>query len=134
VGDAAKPQDWWDNRPFDRILVDAPCSATGVIRRHPDIKIHRTPADITALRNSQKQILEGLWPLLTPGGRLLYVTCSILNEENEEQITDFLARHPDAEEIKLTVPYGLARAAGQQILPGEHGMDGFYYAYLQRKF
>jgi len=134
VGDAAKPQDWWDNRQFDRILVDAPCSATGVIRRHPDIKIHRTPADVVALERIQKQILEGLWPLLVRGGKLLYATCSILNEENEEQIIGFLARHPDAQEIKLTVPHSIARAAGRQILPGEHGMDGFYYAYLQKKF
>jgi 16S rRNA (cytosine967-C5)-methyltransferase len=132
AGDAAKPQDWWDNRPFDRILVDAPCSATGVIRRHPDIKIHRTPADIVALEKTQKQILEGLWPLLLPGGRLLYVTCSILTQENENQITRFLACHDDAAEIKLTVPSGIPRAAGQQILPGEQGMDGFYYACLQK--
>jgi 16S rRNA (cytosine967-C5)-methyltransferase len=132
VGDAAKPQDWWDNRPFDRILADAPCSATGVIRRHPDIKIHRTPADIAALKNTQKQILEGLWPLLTHGGKLLYVTCSILTQENENQITRFLACHGDAAEIKLTVPSGIPRAVGQQILPGEQGMDGFYYACLQK--
>ncbi len=132
AGDAASPQEWWDGRLFERILVDAPCSATGVIRRHPDIKIHRRPTDIAKLHYTQKQILASLWPLLAPGGNLLYVTCSILRQENEDQIAPFLAAHSDAVEIDLPVPHGVRRTAGRQILPGEHDMDGFYYVCLQK--
>jgi 16S rRNA (cytosine967-C5)-methyltransferase len=132
IGDAANPAGWWDGQGFDRILADVPCSATGVIRRHPDIKIRRRPGDLPRLIATQEQILEGLWPLLKPGGKLLYATCSILPDENEDQITAFLRRHPDATEDVLTTEAGRARAVGRQILPGEAGMDGFYYARLRK--
>jgi 16S rRNA (cytosine967-C5)-methyltransferase len=132
VGDAAHPAGWWDGQAFDRILADVPCSATGVIRRHPDIKVRRRPEDLPRLIATQEQILEGLWPLLKPGGKLLYATCSILPDENEDQITAFLRRHPDATEDVLTTEAGRARAVGRQILPGEAGMDGFYYARLRK--
>ncbi|MDH3406783.1 MAG: 16S rRNA (cytosine(967)-C(5))-methyltransferase RsmB [Gammaproteobacteria bacterium] len=130
TGDAANPTNWWDGRPFDRILTDIPCSATGVIRRHPDIKRRRQPEDMPRLVATQERILEGLWPLLKPGGKLLYVTCSILPVENENQITAFLMRHPEATEEPLSLDAGRARPVGWQILPGEAGMDGFYYAKL----
>ena len=128
IGDAANPAPWWDGRPFDRILADAPCSATGVIRRHPDIKIRRRPEDLPRLVATQERILDGLWPLLKPGGKLLYVTCSMLPTENEKQVASFLARHSDAAELPLSMSMGRERAKGWQILPGEAGMDGFYYA------
>jgi 16S rRNA (cytosine967-C5)-methyltransferase len=136
AGDAAAPADWWDGRPFDRILLDAPCSATGVIRRHPDIRLHRTARDLARLAATQARLLDSLWPLLAPGGKLLYVTCSILPEENLQQIVAFLARHADARAWPLDHP-GLDRHArfdgqGHQILPGTAGMDGFYYAGLVR--
>jgi 16S rRNA (cytosine967-C5)-methyltransferase len=132
IGDAANPADWWDGRPFDRILADVPCSATGVIRRHPDIKLRRQPGDLPRLVAAQERILNGLWPLLKPGGKLLYVTCSILPVENENQMTAFLKRHPEAAEETLSLVAGRARAVGRQILPGEAGMDGFYYAKLRK--
>ena len=132
VGDAANPADWWDGRPFDRILADLPCSATGVIRRHPDIKLRRRPEDLPRLTATQEQILDGLWPLLKPGGKLLYATCSILPVENEDRMTSFLRRHPDAAEDDLPTDAGRARTIGRQILPGEAGMDGFYYARLRK--
>jgi 16S rRNA (cytosine967-C5)-methyltransferase len=132
VGDAAHPAGWWDGQAFDRILADVPCSATGVIRRHPDIKVRRRPEDLPRLIATQEQILEGLWPLLKPGGKLVYATCSILPVENENQMTAFLRRHPDATEDVLTTEAGRARAVGRQILPGEAGMDGFYYARLRK--
>jgi 16S rRNA (cytosine967-C5)-methyltransferase len=132
IGDAAHPAGWWDGQAFDRILADVPCSATGVIRRHPDIKVRRRPEDLPRLIATQEQILEGLWPLLKPGGKLVYATCSILPAENENQMTAFLRRHPDATEDVLTTEAGRARAVGRQILPGEAGMDGFYYARLRK--
>ena len=132
TGDAGEPSEWWDGRPFDRILVDVPCSAMGVIRRHPDIKVRRRPEDLPRLVAAQARILEGLWPLLKPGGKLLYVTCSILAVENEKQLSAFLARHPEAREVMLPTSAGRARAAGRQILPGEAGMDGFYYACIRK--
>ena len=132
IGDAAKPAPWWNGHPFDRILADVPCSATGVIRRHPDIKIRRRPEDLSQLSATQASILDGLWPLLKPGGKLLYATCSILPVENENQMTAFLRRHPDATEDVLPTNAGRARIIGRQILPGESGMDGFYYARLRK--
>ena len=132
TGDAANPANWWDGRPFDRILADVPCSATGVIRRHPDIKRRRQPGDLPRLVAAQERILEGLWPLLKPGGKLLYVTCSILPVENENQMAAFLKRHPEATEESLSLNVGRVRAVGWQILPGEAGMDGFYYARLRK--
>lgn len=132
TGDAAHPDAWWDGTRFDRILVDAPCSATGVIRRHPDIKTLRRADDLAPLAATQGAILDALWPLLAPGGRLLYATCSILPEENERQIRRFLAAHPDAREEPIEGEWGRPRAHGRQILPGELGMDGFYYACIKR--
>ncbi len=130
VGDAAKPQSWWDGQLFDRILLDAPCSALGVIRRHPDIKLLRRAEDIKPLHALQKNILHAVWPLLAPGGIMLYATCSILKQENEQQIEAFLAEHPDAVELPVDVNWGVAGSHGRQIMTGELGMDGFYYARL----
>lgn len=130
-GDARLPAEWWDGRPFDRILLDAPCSASGVIRRHPDIRLLRRPGDIAALAELQLEILTALWPLLKPGGTLLYVTCSVLRAENESVVARFLGHTPDAEPGSLpgNLP-GRAAGPGWQVLPGETGMDGFYYACL----
>ncbi len=132
VGDAAYPQSWWDGRAFDRILLDAPCSATGVIRRHPDIKLLRKPADIDALQAAQQAILEAIWPLLATGGRLLYATCSVLKQENERQVAGFLAVHAEAKTIPILADWGEARPLGRQILTGARDMDGFYYALLEK--
>ena len=132
IGDAATPGAWWQGPAFDRILLDAPCSASGVIRRHPDIKHHRTEQDLVELQHTQARILDALWPWLTPGGKLLYVTCSILPMENEHQIRDFLARHGDAAAVPLALPWTHATGHGYQILPGEAGMDGFYYACVRK--
>lgn len=132
AADAMRPEPWWDGRPFDRILLDAPCSATGVLRRHPDVKLRRRPTDLPRLGQTQAGLLSALWPLLKPGGKLLYVTCSILPEENEQPIQAFLAHAADAVEEPLPPDVGPARAAGRQILPGQSGMDGFYYARLRK--
>lgn len=131
-GDAAHPETWWDGKPFDRILLDAPCSATGVIRRHPDIKLLRQAEDIAKLQGLQRRIMDGIWPLLAEGGLLVYATCSILKEENANQVADFLRRHPAAKEIPIDANWGQPGIAGRQILSGEHGMDGFYYARLAK--
>lgn len=128
VADASRPADWWDGRPFDRALVDAPCSATGVIRRHPDIKVRRVPGDLAMLTRTQASILDAVWPCLRPGGKLLYATCSVLEEENEQQVRGFLRRHSDA----MLQPAAGARI-GRRILPGEDEMDGFYYASLLKR-
>ncbi|MBD3671298.1 MAG: 16S rRNA (cytosine(967)-C(5))-methyltransferase, partial [Gammaproteobacteria bacterium] len=130
--DFADTVKWWDGKPFDRILLDAPCSASGVIRRHPDIKLLRRNEDIEQLAELQSRILEALWPTLKPGGHLLYITCSVLAAENVEQISAFLSHHKDARSLPLDVPWGHTCEAGRQILPGEDGMDGFYYALLQK--
>jgi len=132
VGDAAKPEAWWDGKPFDRILLDAPCSALGVIRRHPDIKLLRRAEDIGQLQVLQKSILQAVWPLLAPGGLLLYATCSILKQENEQQVQAFLTEHSDAVELPIDTDWGVAEACGRQILTGESTMDGFYYARLKK--
>jgi len=132
TADAALTGDWWDKKPFNKILLDAPCSATGVIRRHPDIKWLRTKEDIDNLVIIQQALLEALWPLLAPGGRLLYATCSILKQENELQITRFLANHKDAAEHAIIADWGITRSHGRQIITGESGMDGFYYACLKK--
>ena len=131
-GDAAEPAAWWDGRQYDRILLDAPCSATGVIRRHPDIKLLRKPDDITNLANRQAEILRALWPLLMPGGILLYCTCSVLADENCRQMKRFLQTHADAAEESIDAAWGHSCEHGMQILPGENEMDGFYFACLRK--
>ncbi len=128
-GDATAPDTWWDGELFDRILLDAPCSATGVIRRHPDIRWLRKSSDIDNLAALQRQILDTLWALLKPGGTMLYATCSILPQENTQQIQQFLAQTPDAQLSPVTKTETSERP-GRQILPGEQQMDGFYYARL----
>jgi 16S rRNA (cytosine967-C5)-methyltransferase len=132
AADAAATARWWDGRPFDRVLLDAPCSATGIVRRQPDVKLHRAPEQIPGLAARQRALLEALWPTVAPGGRLLYATCSVLPEENAEQIAAFLAAHPEARPVPFAA--GPVRAADGtvQILPGEHDMDGFYYALLEK--
>lgn len=132
-GDAAKPEQWWEGQLFDRILLDAPCSALGVIRRHPDIKLLRRLDDIQTLQQLQKGILAAAWNMLSSGGVLLYATCSILKAENEQQITAFLASHPDSFEIPIVADWGQQRPAGRQILTGDLEMDGFYYARLGKR-
>ncbi|MHB1942005.1 MAG: 16S rRNA (cytosine(967)-C(5))-methyltransferase RsmB [Acidiferrobacteraceae bacterium] len=131
-GDATTPEGWWNGEMFHRILVDAPCSGTGVIRRHPDIKWLRRPEDLGRLCALQEQLLRSLWPLLAPGGTLLYVTCSVLHAENREVVGAFLKGMADAQEVPFTLPVGHACNPGWQILPGEEQMDGFYYARLRK--
>lgn len=131
--DAADPAAWWDARPFDRILLDAPCSASGIIRRQPDIKLHRRAEDIPALSAQQHRLIHALWPLLKPQGRLLYATCSVLRAENHAQIQRFLEARADARLVPLPRDFGLPSAHGNQILPGEDGLDGFFYAALEKR-
>jgi len=137
AGDASNPYEWWDGKPFDGILLDAPCSATGVIRRHPDIKLLRRESDIAELSQLQAALMTALWPLLKPGGRLLYVTCSVLSAENDAIVSHFLDSTSDARE-KHMLPNNNIRdvmrekARGFQVLPGTAGLDGFYYACLEK--
>ncbi|MFJ9990950.1 16S rRNA (cytosine(967)-C(5))-methyltransferase RsmB [Pseudomonas putida] len=128
--DARDTANWWDGKPFQRILLDAPCSATGVIRRHPDIKLTRQAEDIPALAALQGELLDALWPTLEVGGMLLYATCSSLPTENTEVIDAFLARTPGARELDLATEAGLRQPHGRQLLAQEGGHDGFYYAKL----
>jgi 16S rRNA (cytosine967-C5)-methyltransferase len=121
---------WWDGQPFQRILLDAPCSATGVIRRHPDIKLTRQPDDIAALATLQGELLDALWPTLQVGGILVYATCSTLPTENTEVIAAFLARTSGARELDLAIQAGIKQPHGRQLLAQEGGHDGFYYAKL----
>ncbi|RUQ90442.1 16S rRNA (cytosine(967)-C(5))-methyltransferase RsmB [Legionella septentrionalis] len=133
AGDASVPDAWWDGKPFDRILVDAPCSATGVIRRHPDIKLLRTKNEVTNAAKLQEKILDALWPLLAPGGLMVYATCSILPEENEQQIARFIDRHLDCKPLMHPHAWAHATGHGWQILPGENNMDGFFYSVLSKQ-
>jgi 16S rRNA (cytosine967-C5)-methyltransferase len=143
AGDAGDPSSWWDGSRFDRILLDAPCSATGVIRRHPDIKLLRRAGDIQTLVECQAQILDAMWPLLKPGGMLLYATCSVLPQENADQIAAFVSRQADAQCREIDADWGRRAGFGRQTLPGEGekdstenhigGMDGFYYACLEKQ-
>ena len=132
LGDAADPHGSWTSPAFDRILLDVPCSATGVIRRHPDIKWLRRDADIPALCAMQDRILDAAWPLLAPGGRILYATCSLLAAENQQRIAAFLDRHPDARECPIDAIWGRAQSFGRQLLPTDGANDGFYYAALEK--
>ena len=129
-GDAATPNDWWDGKPFQRILADVPCSASGVVRRHPDIKWLRRPADIDSFARQQAQILEALWALLDNGGRLLYCTCSVFAKENQHVIDGFLAKHPEA--VQEMTPLIAKVATTGQLLPDEQH-DGFFYALLHKQ-
>ncbi len=136
-GDASKPESWWDGQPFDAILLDAPCSASGVIRRHPDIKLLRRASDVDRLQAVQLSLLQALWPLLAPGGRLLYVTCSVLAAENDTVVGRFLDGMPDAGEIDVLPNNNvsdvmLRKTRGFQVLPGTAGLDGFFYACLEK--
>ena len=125
VGDATEPAAWWDGRPFDRILADVPCTASGVVRRHPDAKWLRQPADIRRFAATQARIIDAIWRTLAPGGKMLYATCSVFAAENEEQAAAFIGRHADAQ--RLTID----GAPHLQLLPNaEH--DGFFYALLQK--
>jgi 16S rRNA (cytosine967-C5)-methyltransferase len=135
--DASKPDEWWNKNQFDRILLDAPCTASGVIRRHPDIKLNRRPEDVEALALSQQAYLRALWPLLKVNGRLLYVTCSVLAEENDAVIGRFLDSHDDAREDDALLNNNIRdlmrrKTCGYQILPGSHDLDGFYFACLEK--
>lgn len=130
----ATQNDWWNGTPLDAILLDAPCSGSGVIRRHPDIKKLRRKDDIRKLAKLQRQLLDNLWPLLRPGGTLLYATCSVFPQENAEQIDAFLARTPDA---KVTTPsdvaWGVPSGQGRQLFPEQGSHDGFFYARLEKR-
>lgn len=130
--DARRCDEWWDRRPFDRIIVDAPCSGTGVIRRHPDIKWLRRPDDIGSMARLQNEMLQTLWPLLKHDGRLLYATCSVLSTENDAVIRHFIDRHHDAQLLPIEAPWGRATERGRQILTGEDDMDGFFYSTLTK--
>ncbi|HCP54881.1 MAG: 16S rRNA (cytosine(967)-C(5))-methyltransferase [Pseudomonadaceae bacterium] len=121
---------WWDGKPFQRILLDAPCSATGVIRRHPDIKLARKAEDIAPLAHLQGELLDALWPTLAVGGIMLYATCSTLPTENSETIAAFLERTPGARELDIAGPFGMQQPHGRQLLAQMDGHDGFYYAKL----
>lgn len=130
--DVTNPEQWWDGQHFDRILLDMPCSATGVIRRHPDIKLLRKAQDISVLCQQQAAILNSVWPILKPGGYLLYSTCSTLMEENSDQIVNFIEKTPNANLRPFAADWGQACVAGRQLLPAPGNHDGFYYALLQK--
>ena len=137
-GDASAPSGWWDGEPFDRILLDAPCSALGVIRRHPDIRLRKSAADLEKLPMLQSRLLHALWPLLAPGGRLIYATCTLASAENDAVLTQFLGSIADGEPVDPAhwpgwPDLGVRRGHGVQILPGEAGADGFYYAAVSKR-
>ena len=135
AGDAGDPTQWWDGRPFDRILADVPCTASGVVRRHPDVKWLRREADCESFSRQQARLLDALWTCLAPGGRLLYATCSVFAAENEAQVTAFVARHPEALRETLNFPPVAARRGAQLLpsLPGaSHNQDGYFYARLRK--
>ena len=135
VGDAGAPAGWWDGQPFDRILADVPCTASGVVRRHPDIKWLRRKSDVASFAAQQQRILAALWPLLAPGGCLLYTTCSLFAAENELQIKDFLSQHPAALRETISFPADCLHDGGQLLPAGNgqvHNQDGFFYALLRK--
>jgi 16S rRNA (cytosine967-C5)-methyltransferase len=134
-GDATRPERWWDGAQFDRVIADVPCTASGVVRRHPDAKWLRRATDVGAFAGTQRAILEALWPLLARDGVLLYATCSVFREENEARIAEFTARHPDALREPITFPAGIRRSGGQLLPSPEtagHNQDGFFYARLRK--
>ncbi|HYG07741.1 MAG TPA: 16S rRNA (cytosine(967)-C(5))-methyltransferase RsmB [Stenotrophomonas sp.] len=130
AADAADPDAWWDGQLFDAVLLDAPCSATGVVRRQPDVLLHRRAQDVPTLQALQARLLDAAWRVLRPGGELLYTTCSLLRRENDQQVAAFLERTPDARPTPLPESFGRAAGHGRQRLPGEQGCDGFFYARL----
>ena len=130
TGDALLPSTWWDGQLFDRILLDAPCSATGVIRRHPDIKLLRTDNDIQTVITLQADILASIWPLLRSGGMMVYATCSVMKAENEQQIANFVSKNPDSTCVSGEKPWGIDTGFGWQLLPGQNNNDGFFYSVL----
>lgn len=132
VADASEAS-WWGGKQFDRIMVDAPCSSTGVVRRHPDIKTLRREQDIAALVEVQQKILQRAWQMLAPGGKLLYVTCSVLRQENEAQIEQLLSKNTDVVELAINEQWGIACKHGRQLLPGENDNDGFYFCCLSKQ-
>jgi 16S rRNA (cytosine967-C5)-methyltransferase len=135
AGDAGDPGGWWNGVPFDRILADVPCTASGVVRRHPDVKWLRRESDVAGFVAQQQRLLDQSWAMLACGGRLLYSTCSIFRAENAEQVDAFLVRHPDAVRVQLELPGALACTDGQLLPaegPAEHNHDGFFYALLQK--
>jgi 16S rRNA (cytosine967-C5)-methyltransferase len=132
AADVADTPSWWSGRQFERILLDAPCSASGVIRRHPDIKILRRPADIAKLADEQRRLMQAVWSLLAPDGILVYATCSVFCEENMEVMADFLKENSDAFEEKILADWGKPCQIGRQILPGMNEMDGFYFARFRK--
>ncbi|GHA82620.1 ribosomal RNA small subunit methyltransferase B [Lysobacter bugurensis] len=133
AADAAAPDAWWDGAPFDAVLIDAPCSATGIVRRQPDVLLHRRESDLAALLALQARLLDALWPTLASGGVLVYTTCSVLAAENAAQVDAFLARTTDAHAEALPETFGRQAGAGRQRLPGERGHDGFFYARLRKR-
>ena len=132
TADAVATAQWWDGVAFDVIVIDAPCSATGIVRRQPDVLLHRRETDLAELAVTQSELLKALWPLLKPGGTLLYATCSILPEENADQVSAFLAKHADARLNPLDARFGLDTGSGSQRLTGERGMDGFFIARIEK--
>lgn len=132
AADASDLAAWWDGTPFDAVLLDAPCSATGIVRRQPDVLMHRRESDIAVVTALQARLLDALWRTVAPGGVLVYATCSILKEENEGQVRAFLARTADARVEALDARYGRDREVGRQRLPGELGYDGFFYSRLRK--
>jgi 16S rRNA (cytosine967-C5)-methyltransferase len=132
AADVGAIEEWWDNNPFDRILLDAPCSASGVIRRHPDIKLLRKDTDIDNLSKIQTELLEKVWKTLRKGSMLIYATCSVLPQENDQVVAQFLATNNDASVVKIEANWGKATDFGRQIFPSAKGGDGFYYSRLQK--
>jgi len=131
TANASAPGEWWDGAPFDRILIDAPCSGSGIIRRRPDIKLHRRVSDLDPLTARQSALLDAAWSMLAPSGRLVYATCSVFLQEGAGQMARFLDRHHDAEPIRFA--WGRACGPGRQILPGDADMDGFFHACISRE-
>lgn len=132
LGSGCCPKDWWDGELYDKILIDAPCSASGIIRRQPDIKFHRELDDIEVLVALQLQLLSALWPLLKAGGKLIYATCSIFSRENDAVVSAFQTSAPDCQVEMLSAQWGHPTTHGRQILPGESAMDGFYYSKMYK--
>lgn len=132
LADASDTESWWKGKKFNKILLDAPCSASGVIRRHPEIKWLRTNDQVNTAMQTQSKLLAALWPLLESGGILVYATCSIFKRENSQQIQEFLQQHTDAVAEPAAVEWGAVESCGRQILSGEAQMDGFFYAVLRK--